>query len=600
MKRALSMMLIGAAAAAAILYGLRLAERASNVSVGSLLPRSTIAFAHLPDLNKTIDQWHHSDIYRIYLEPSVQEFLQKPTSRAGKAKLISFNFHEVEELDPRNTFVALTSTENDKPKIIAGFHFRCSQDVADRVVEGWRSKINPSAKREKVTYQQHEIEVFRQSSFLLAWVQSHSWVFASNDLEELKALVDRADGRVKDPQLLLGTDESFREAMSAMPAAYALLFYLQPKTFADRIAAVRGALSAPNGAGQETVLGQIHSVCATTRFDNGKMHDVIFVGMPKQEQNSNLTRSSLALGTRATFLYAASLLNFSKQLAALPPTGNFMGAGAQKFAHALSAAGITTDDWNLAFGSEIGFVVDWPQETHWPFAIISSAVKDLARAKKIITVLAHGIDEDGQWRETDRDGVHYWSMTTTPSLISLRPIIALSNRVCVAGIESASVEAAVRRSENPSELAASDAYKRAARSVPDPTNFFSYVDPGLLYSRLDATLRPMLLMSAAFLPAVNEYVDVTKLPQAEVITRHLSPIVCSQHYSGRGYVAESIGPITLNQSGIGIGLLAGLGALGYQHGLGAGLKGLGGFGPIPFGSGTSSLPSASATPHPTP
>src|SRR5207237_8184575 len=110
------------------------------------------------------------------------------------------------------------------------------------------------------------------------------------------------------------------------------------------------------------------------------------------------------------------------------------------------------------------------------------------------------------------------------------------------------------------DLASSDSYKRAARSVPDPTNFFSYVDPGLLYSRLDATLRPMLFMSAAFLPAINEYVDLSKLPEAEVITRHLSPIVSSQRYSGRGYVAESIGPITLNQSGIGSALLGGLGA----------------------------------------
>ena len=72
--------LIGAAA----WIGLRLAERPSNTAVSSLLPSGTVALVHFPDFNKTIGQWHHSDIYRIYREPAVQQFLQKPASRANQ------------------------------------------------------------------------------------------------------------------------------------------------------------------------------------------------------------------------------------------------------------------------------------------------------------------------------------------------------------------------------------------------------------------------------------------------------------------------------------------------------------------------------------
>ena len=107
-----------------------------------------------------------------------------------------------------------------------------------------------------------------------------------------------------------------------------------------------------------------------------------------------------------------------------------------------------------------------------------------------------------------------------------------------------------------SGLMNSEAYKVAARSVPTPTHFFAYIDTALLYARLDAALRPMLLMSAAFMPAISDYVDVGKLPEPKVVTKHLSPIVWSQRYDGDGYVAESIGPVTLNQAAIGLGVPA--------------------------------------------
>src|SRR5207245_10387958 len=113
-------------------------------------------------------------------------------------------------------------------------------------------------------------------------------------------------------------------------------------------------------------------------------------------------------------------------------------------------------------------------------------------------------------------------------------------------------------------LSGSRTYRVASRLLPAPTYFFAYVHTGLLYSRLDASLRPMLLMAAAFMPAVTGSVDPTKVPSPEIITKHLSPIVFSQRYDRDGYVAESVGPITLDQSAIGLAILSGLGARARQ------------------------------------
>ena len=183
----------------------------------------------------------------------------------------------------------------------------------------------------------------------------------------------------------------------------------------------------------------------------------------------------------------------------------------------------------------------------------------MAKAGKIVEAATRA-DEDAIWTRAEKDGARYFSMESPATLVAITPTIALSDRLLVAGLNPVSVEEAVKRSGSASsELSDSPAYKNAARLVPAPTNFFAYIDTQLLYSRLDASLRPMLLLAAAFMPAMSSSVDLEKLPSPEVITKHLSPIVSSQRYERDGYVAESVGPITFNQSVLGLAILSGAG-----------------------------------------
>src|SRR2546428_279334 len=165
--------------------------------------------------------------------------------------------------------------------------------------------------RGTIDYEQHKIDIFTGHRVTLSTAYDGNWFFASNDVSELKALLDRADGRVTNRQSLLNAEEAFRAAMAKMPVNYALCLYVQPKIFAEKIAALRGALGQQIAPDQRTMLEQVRSVCGTTRFENGKMHDVIFAAMPRFEQDSALTRDSVALGTKDTFFYVASLLNLS-------------------------------------------------------------------------------------------------------------------------------------------------------------------------------------------------------------------------------------------------------------------------------------------------
>jgi hypothetical protein len=555
MKRLVLLLILAAVAAGAVVYTVRRADSTPHANVTALLPHGTVALVHLPDFNHTRDEWYQTDIYKLYQERAVQEFLHKPLSKVPQRDTTSQTLSDIEQLSPKDAFAAVTSIEENNPHFVGGFRFRPNQSDADKIISKWILEFVPgSSTRESVDYEQHKIDIVGAAPNQIATVYDGQWFFASNDLAELKTVLDRADGREKDRQTILENDETFRAAMAHMPASYSLLFYVQPKGISEKLATLRNAIGAAGD--QNAVVEQIHSVCGATRFDSGKMRDVLFVGMAQTQPKRTLTRASLDLGTADTFLYLATLIN-PERLAEIDQGGLPTGPWLQKVFDAAVRAGLTVDDWKTAFDLELGSLADWPESSRWPSIIATLPVKDFARANKIVDALTHAIDEDAPWTKTEKNGVAYFYMQTTAALFAITPTIALSNRALVAGLDSVSVESAINRNAQSSAgLANSATYKAAARAVPAPSGAFVYVDTALLYSRLDAALRPMLLMSAAFMPAISDYVDVGKLPPPEIVAKRLSPIVSSQRYEGDGYVTESVGPVTLSEAAIGLGLPA--------------------------------------------
>ena len=583
-------LLIALAAAFAGWYYWNLSQQISSAPVSALLPRETILLAHMPDFNRTRDEWYRSDIYQLYHEPAVQDFLRKPLGNLPKTDAASQTLREIEQLDPKQAFLALTSMDNNNPRFVGGFRFRGSQEEAERIISRWRSGFlgqTPAPKREKLQYQRHEIELVTAAPFTLATTYDRPWFFAATDLTELKALLDRADYRAKNSGVTLDKDEAYREALAHRPSNYAAFFYLQPKIFSERLAALRAAVRSTPTPSETTMLEKMRCIAGSIRFDDGKMHDVLFLGMPKLQNEATVTRSSVSLGTTETFFYLSMLLNLGEKIDTLNQAAAFAGT---KVFQALVDSGITADDWKAAFGLDLASLADWPSSAHWPSLLLTLPVTDAAKAGKITDALIRA-DEDAIWTQTEKDGVRYFSKQSAASLVAITPTIAVSNRILVAGLNPVSVEEAMKRSGTGSAgLSDSSTYKAAERLLPAPTNFFAYVDTALLYSRLDASLRPMLLMAAALVPAVAGSIDATKLPSPEVITKHLSPIVTSQRYDHDGYVAESIGPITLDQSAIAVAILSSLGTARQKIGTGVGA----------WSTSPGGTPQVTPSPSPTP
>jgi hypothetical protein len=554
MKRFQLLVLVSAIAAGAIWYGFYRSHHTSSLAVASLLPKETLALVHVPDFNRSRADWHRTDLYQLWKEPAVQDFLAKPRTKVSTEGKVGQTVDEISALEMKDAFVALVSLEFSAWKMVGGF--RCAGDAekAEKVVDNWRASFfstGTDVKHETIDYQGRQIRIDNAGLVNLVTVRAGQWFFAANDIEHLKPLLDRADGRVKDPQTALSADDVFLAASKHMSSNYAALAYARVDQLVEKtMPAAEKSAAAPD---QLAMIRQIRSFCGATSFDGGKMRDTLFVGMPKIADLGKLTRASLPIGTKDTFLYAASVLNLTKEMELSPQTtGLGWLGGLQEITSSLSANGITLEEWKSAFGSELGVLGDWPANSQWPSLFVALPVKDSAKANKIVTTITTANAEGLSWTHQEKEGVHYFSSAARAQLFSFSPAIGLSDRMLVAGANTASVEAAMKRSATgSSELAASRNFQNAERAIPTAQQAFAYVDPALIYTRFDATLRPLLVMGAAFLPGIADTVDLSKLPPADVITKHLSPIVMSQSYDRDGYVAESVGPVPLYQTVLG-------------------------------------------------
>jgi len=595
MKRFQLVVIMSMITAGAIWMGFYRSRHTSSAAVTALLPKDALVFVHLPDFSRSRTELHRTDLYQIWTEPAVQDFLQKPRAKIPTGEGLGPTLQECESLQMKDAFIALLNIEHGAWKIVGGFRFKGEPANPEKIVANWKAKLlgqEPDFKHETMDYQGHQIQADTAGIMRLSVVRAGQWFFVANDPEELKPLLDRVDGRGKDPNTTLAADDVFVAASKRMPSVYAALAFARIDRLIEKLMPL-GDKDTNGSADQLAAIRQIHSLCAATSFDGGKIRDRIFVGMPQLLDTGNLTRASLPIATKDTFLYAAGFLNLTKPVP-LPGSPGALGwmGGLQKITSALSSNGITLEGWNSAFGSELSWVGDWPANSHWPSLFATLPVKDPVKANKILTIITTVNEDSTEWSHREKEGVQYFSTRSGGQFLSLSPTIGLSDRMLVAGADAGSVEAAMKRSTNgTSDLATSKNFLNAEHAIPTAKQAFTYIDPALIYTRVDATLRPMLFMSAAFLPGIGDTVDLNKLPAPEVITRHLSPIVMAQSYDGDGYIAESVGPVTVYQTVIGIAGLGGAAAALYYQPTRGLIRGS-------FLAAPATIPAASPSPTP--
>src|SRR5664279_2417519 len=81
MKRFQLLVIVSMITAGAIWVGLYRSRHTSSAAVTAILPKDTLAFVHMPDFNRSRAELHQTDLYQIWTEPALQDFLQKPRAK---------------------------------------------------------------------------------------------------------------------------------------------------------------------------------------------------------------------------------------------------------------------------------------------------------------------------------------------------------------------------------------------------------------------------------------------------------------------------------------------------------------------------------------
>ena len=91
MKKLFAVIATALVVAAGLWIAFRIQLANQLATVPELLPKSTLLLVEAPDVKRSRDLWHTSDLYQIWREPAVQAWLQKPldqvpANRAGRTR----------------------------------------------------------------------------------------------------------------------------------------------------------------------------------------------------------------------------------------------------------------------------------------------------------------------------------------------------------------------------------------------------------------------------------------------------------------------------------------------------------------------------------
>ena len=210
-------------------------------------------------------------------------------------------------------------------------------------------------------------------------------------------------------------------------------------------------------------------------------------------------------------------------------------------------------DFGKAFGPEFGVVGNWMEKASQPSLLVALDVRDPAMARGFVDVFTGDLPGSPAWGNKVQNGATIFQSPASGGLIPITPTAALTDKFLVIGFSEPEIVAALEQLKTgQSAIASTPAYGSVVKTVGTPTSGFAYLDLKSLFERSYGTLRPFLAMQLMFTPDAGKYIDAGKLPEVDVISKHLAPSVYSQSVTEEGTLVESTGTLTLNQVMVGL------------------------------------------------
>ena len=570
--------------------------------VATLLPAGTILFDDVPDIHRSKERWPATALAQIVHEPEVQAFLTRPKTEVPGGDEVGKRKAQLQAIDPTHCFLAVTEWNGSgAPKVIAGLEYAGDKKNVEALADELRKEVQvkfPAGKSDIEKYGSGDIETFTAPGYSAGIAYRGQWVFIATDLDPLKALLDRYDG--KPSQDTLADTPAFKKSMEQMPADPDNFFFAQPALIADKLASLMMMLNPVADTNGLDAMKKIEAFAMGTRMDGELMRDAIFTAMPPTGSTAPLAMDALKLSSSGTMLVSSGRTD-NWNGAKLPDpkadqTGLLMAA--ESYLKAFTDQGLGVDQLKKAFGPEVGFVLDWPNGVMTPTPLLMVDVQDAVEADKFLNTLTT-LPGANFTRHDSKVNTLYSMPQTGIGLFPLQVTLGETAKVVVGALSPDAVNEATRRWDSGTPgLADTDTFKKAAALVQPPTISFGYLDTKAVFERLYGLFRGAASMG--LVPHLGDFVDIARLPAPETISRHLSPVVSSGAVKKEGILIQSAGPVTNMQAALGLGAIVGAAAVPIIQAemKNGGFPSIPGFGSGPGASGGVTTPVTPFTPSP--
>ena len=562
MKKAISTIAAGVILSL-LAVGLLLWKRSGetpSAPVAQWLPSGTILLLELPDWRRTQTRWQQTALHQLIGEPEVAAFLERPRSRIPRGKLWGDPLEHLRLADPHQAFFAVARITDNMPHAVGGFHFRGTRrDEMESLIAKARTQAqtaSPTGKSDLIQYRAFEIETFSDKGVTVTGAFANDWYFFGNDVELLKSTLDRF-ATLKTPGSLLD-EPAYAKSMVHLPSNPDFRFYAAAAGLVERLLTLSSAAGRSLDPGQTAELKKVQAVAGSTRLEDQRMRDTLFVLKPGDLRQPVLTRQTLGLTSRDTIAYYASIPSIPDRLP-LPygPANAASGAGApptsllggfQGMLTALGEQGVRMEDFKAAFGPEFAAILNWPapspnslDESSPPAIELAAQVRDAAVACKFTEALC------ASWKREQTNGLVFWKWPSGDG--GNAPVLGLTDRFLLAGLSAETLKTpAAKLKSTGATLEKSPAFTSALGTVTQPGHTLLYVDAKPLFERVYEWLRPMAMVWANFVPHAGDYVQMAKLPSTEAVSRHLHPMVLAASQNDDGTLIESSGTVTFFQA----------------------------------------------------
>ena len=202
-------------------------------------------------------------------------------------------------------------------------------------------------------------------------------------------------------------------------------------------------------------------------------------------------------------------------------------------------------------------------------AVVAAGLTRAAAAKVVDGLTRSSVGGEG-WQTTSDNGVTLHSLPVAGGYLNLTA--AATDKHFILSLNAEGAKALLKQEKaGGANFTSGEAYKHSVAALPKADQAFGYLDSKAFFERFYGVLKPAAMFGGAMMyPQVNDYVELGKLPDGEVISKHLSPIVLTQSADDEGVLVESVGPVTFLQAGFGVagfGAAAAFPTLQKQYGL---------------------------------